>query len=40
MVDLDSVFAYSTARVAKIKDRRLGITYYCLIVLIFAYIVG
>ena len=38
--DLDDIFAYSTLRVARVRDRRLGILHYTLQLLIFAYIVG
>lgn len=39
-VDWDDVLGYSTVRMVKIRDRRLGILYYSALFGIFAYIVG
>lgn len=40
MVALDELFAYETAKVARIRDRRLGIIYVTFIGLILGYVVG
>lgn len=38
--DSDTLFSYSTQQVVKIRDSRLGLTYYVLNALILAYIIG
>ena len=38
-IDLDDAFAYSTVKVVKIRDRYLGITNYCFMLIIFIYVV-
>lgn len=39
MIELDEVFAYDTYRIVRIKDYRLGLPYYFLVVCVFCYIV-
>ena len=36
-VDLDDLFAYDTVKVVRVRDRRLGIPYYSMVVAIAAY---
>ncbi|OUM69318.1 hypothetical protein PIROE2DRAFT_2822 [Piromyces sp. E2] len=36
--DLDDLFTYNTPKVVKVRDRRLGIPYYCFMAVIFIYI--
>eukprot|EP00746_Dinoflagellata_sp_MGD_P011884 gnl/MRDRNA2_/MRDRNA2_125099_c0_seq1.p1 gnl/MRDRNA2_/MRDRNA2_125099_c0~~gnl/MRDRNA2_/MRDRNA2_125099_c0_seq1.p1 ORF type:complete len:526 (-),score=84.63 gnl/MRDRNA2_/MRDRNA2_125099_c0_seq1:20-1597(-) len=40
MVDWDDAFAYETKKVVRIRDRRLGLVYYFLLLLILCYVVG
>jgi len=40
MVDYDELFSYSTVKIVKIRDRRLGILHYLFMLTIFAYILG
>lgn len=40
MVDFDDLFAYETQKIVRIRDRRLGFTFYFLLLLIACYVVG
>jgi hypothetical protein len=40
MVDWDRFFEYSTVKVVKMRDARLGILHYAFVLLIVGYIVG
>eukprot|EP01121_Diplochlamys_sp_Union-15-3_P016596 TRINITY_DN5681_c0_g1_i2.p1 TRINITY_DN5681_c0_g1~~TRINITY_DN5681_c0_g1_i2.p1 ORF type:complete len:338 (-),score=40.67 TRINITY_DN5681_c0_g1_i2:194-1186(-) len=40
MVEWDSLLAYATTRIVKIRDKRLGLLYYFFLFVIFLYIVG
>lgn len=38
--DLDDLFGYETKKIVRIRDRRLGVTYFALVLLIASYVIG